>query len=305
LFVMGGARSSLGGAAGKATNVKPGIRSERPRPMAAEAGANREVALDRIGGALWGMFIGDALAMPTHWFYGGENQVKRTYGGQIQGYTKPSTQLSGSIMNLSSTGGGGRGSDKGDIIGNIINHGKKEYWTAQGSYHYHCTLEAGENTLECQLARLLVRTIAEDGGSFSPDNFRTKYVEFMTTPGSHNDCYASTCHRMFFANMQRGLAPEKCPDNDNHNVDTIDGIALTVPVALALAQRLPLEEVQQQAAECAAVTRNSPSLQEYVAQYAGIMNDLVQGTKMNEALTRAGWSKLLGDASRRSDPVVA
>jgi hypothetical protein len=35
-------------------------------------------------------------------------------------------------MNLSSTGGGGRGSDKGDIIGDVILHGKKKYWLRGG-----------------------------------------------------------------------------------------------------------------------------------------------------------------------------
>ena len=24
---------------------------------------------DRMRGALWGMFVGDALAMPVHWYY--------------------------------------------------------------------------------------------------------------------------------------------------------------------------------------------------------------------------------------------
>ncbi len=35
-------------------------------------------------------------------------------------------------MNLSNTGGGGRGSDKGDIIGDVILHGKKKYWLRGG-----------------------------------------------------------------------------------------------------------------------------------------------------------------------------
>ena len=30
---------------------------------------------DRVKGALFGLLIGDALSMPTHWFYGGERQV--------------------------------------------------------------------------------------------------------------------------------------------------------------------------------------------------------------------------------------
>ena len=48
----------------------------------------------------------------------------------------------------SNTGGAGRGSYKGDIIGDVIFHGKKEYWAPGQDYHYHATLEAGDNTLE-------------------------------------------------------------------------------------------------------------------------------------------------------------
>ena len=45
------------------------------------------VIVDRIKGALFGLLIAD-IAMPTHWFYGGERQVKSTYGN-INGYVKP------------------------------------------------------------------------------------------------------------------------------------------------------------------------------------------------------------------------
>ena len=118
-----------------------------------------------------------------------------------------------------------------------------------------------------------------------------RYVKFMTTPGSHNDTYAGTCHRMFFANWKAGvprpltpalplqpafaacrcgaphpsqhtlpfrevrlapsspfccssedrhisfagLPPQDCPDNDGHNVDTIDGLVGLIPVIVAAA----------------------------------------------------------------------
>lgn len=54
----------------------------------------------------------------------------------------------------------------------------------------------------------------------------------MTTAGSHNDTYAGTCHRMFFANWVKKTDPNECPDNDGHNVDTIDALTLAVPVIL-------------------------------------------------------------------------
>merc|ERR1719486_279665 len=106
-------------AIGKARPPEVGAAAKRGGSSVLKA-ATAEEAADRVGGALWGMLIGDALAMPTHWFYGGERQVHKTYGAALEGYVKPVTKLPGSIMNKSNTGGGGRGSDKGDIIGKVI-----------------------------------------------------------------------------------------------------------------------------------------------------------------------------------------
>ena len=62
-------------------------------------------------------------------------------------------------MNLSNTGGGGRGTDQGDIIGKVILHGKKKYWLRGESYHYHMGMAPGENTLEAILTRLMTRQL--------------------------------------------------------------------------------------------------------------------------------------------------
>ena len=74
-------------------------------------------------GALYGFYCGDSLAMPVHWYYD-INQLKRDFG-YIKKYESPKSQFIGSIMNLSSTSGGGRGNDKGNIVGDVILHGKK------------------------------------------------------------------------------------------------------------------------------------------------------------------------------------
>ncbi len=90
-----------------------------------------------------GFYAGDALAMPVHWYY--DLNILHDHWGDagITKYEKPKTYLPGSIMNLSNTGGAGRGSDKGSIIGDVINHGKKQYWIRGGDYNYHHTLNAG------------------------------------------------------------------------------------------------------------------------------------------------------------------
>lgn len=55
-----------------------------PPPPAAKRNMSATVA-DRCRGALWGACIGDALAMPSHWYYGGASQVKQDYG-EIKDY---------------------------------------------------------------------------------------------------------------------------------------------------------------------------------------------------------------------------
>ena len=55
----------------------------------------------------------------------------------------------------------------------------------------------------------------------------------MTTPGSHNDVYAATAHRMFFANWVKKKALNDCAANDGHNTDAIDGMINIIPITLA------------------------------------------------------------------------
>ena len=261
---------------------------------------------DRLRGALWGLFAGDALSSPTHWFYGGEGQVREVYGGLIRGYKKPVSHLAGSIMGKSNTDGGGRGqysASKRTIIGDVINHGKKKYWDPSKSYHYHCTLEAGENTLEAQLVRVLMKTMKD--GSFESDLFREAYVSFMTTPGSHNDSYASTCHRMFFANLEYKKLPLKdCPDNDSHNVDAIDGLVLPTVSALAEAYVFgDRSRAKKIASETCGATRKSTILQKAAEHWTDVLCDVFLDDK--DAAEAAGFSGATSKLKKKRDPVVA
>ena len=58
------------------------------------------------------------------------------------------------------------------IIGHVINHGKQDLWSPSKQIHYHATLQAGENTLEVQLARVLMKSMVDNHGSFHADHFR-------------------------------------------------------------------------------------------------------------------------------------
>ena len=106
--------------------------------------------VERMRGALWGMFIGDALAMPVHWFYNPADIVAQF--GRVTGYVAPQATHPSSIMSLHSTGSSGRGGQTGKIIGDVINHGKREFW-GKKSVHYHQGMAPGENTLNALCAR--------------------------------------------------------------------------------------------------------------------------------------------------------
>ena len=56
------------------------------------APAQARLLANRMAGALWGIFIGDALAMPAHWYYDVE-ALRQDYG-RITGYTAPHTRVS-------------------------------------------------------------------------------------------------------------------------------------------------------------------------------------------------------------------
>eukprot|EP01063_Lacrimia_lanifica_P002517 TRINITY_DN11324_c0_g2_i1.p1 TRINITY_DN11324_c0_g2~~TRINITY_DN11324_c0_g2_i1.p1 ORF type:complete len:456 (+),score=153.44 TRINITY_DN11324_c0_g2_i1:1189-2556(+) len=196
--------------------------------------------VDRVKGALFGMCAGDALAMPVHWYYD-RRRIFTDFGRDgITKYESPKKSFQGSIMNLSNTGGGGRGSDQGDIIGRVILHDKKQYWLRGGNYHYHHGMAPGENTLDTQVVtKLLMPSMTHFAGTAKAgtavvdrDDYLSRYVKFFTTPNTHNDVYAATAHRMFFANFAGGKPPAECADNDGHNTDAIDGLLNVIPMAM-------------------------------------------------------------------------
>jgi ADP-ribosyl-[dinitrogen reductase] hydrolase len=262
------------------TITKSAMKQPTSMPRASLSVSETSLLQDRLRKALWSYFAGDALAAPAHWFYGGFAQIQQAYGPHgIVGYVQPVLQLKGSIMNKSDLNGGGRSSGSSSktkgmtIIGDVINHGKAKYWSPSNEFHYHATLQAGENTLEAQLARVLMQSIVANKGLFDKEHFRDAYVEFMMRPGSHNDAYASTCHRLFFKNLVfEKKSPDKCPDNDHHNVDTVDGLVLPTIASLAVAASTGnAQTTAQAAADCATVTRNSVALERAAAAWSHVV----------------------------------
>lgn len=267
---MGMSKSRMINAEKAVTEVKRMINTDKAATEAKCLSSPVLDIADRVKGALYGLLIADAIAMPSHWYYGGQSQVSRAYGN-IKGYVQPTMHLPGSIMSKSDTGGGGRGGYSGDVIGKVIFHGKKKFWAPGADYHYHHALSAGDNTLEGLLMRRVVNITAA-AGKFAPDQILSDYINFMQTPSSHNDTYCSTAHRMFFANLAAGKDPQHCPDNDNHNVDTCDAFITAVPIAL-------LPTTDQEAAEnvktVVKLTRKSPEGAKYAEKYAKLLRAVV------------------------------
>ncbi len=68
-------------------------------------------------------------------------------------------------------------------------------------------MQAGQNTLNILVTRVLIRTLNNSRGKYDTDKFLESYIRFMTTPNSHNDTYAESFHRAFFARYAAGIDP--------------------------------------------------------------------------------------------------
>ena len=119
-------------------------------------------------------------------------------------------------------------------------------------------------------------------------------MKFMQTPGSHNDCYAGTAHRMFFENLMNGKDPKLCPDNDQHNVDTIDALTLIVPVILQYRN----DEAQlrnKKVMESIRVIRNVQSVEPYALLFSDMLVDVLDGKDLKQVVQ--GGADALGMGS--------
>ena len=163
-----------------------------------------ETSPDKLTGLAWGSFIGDALAMPVHWYYDRAALV-RDYGA-VRDYAAPKIPHADSILWRSEYT---PFNERGDIL-----HDQAQYWGQRG-IHYHQFLRAGENTLNLQLAKVVISSLIAKHG-YDADDYVQRYIEFMLTPGQHRDTYVEEYHRKFFTAYARGTAPRKCAGNDIH-----------------------------------------------------------------------------------------
>ncbi len=221
-------------------------------------------------GAWWGAWIGDALAMPAHWYYHSE-WIGRDYG-TFDHYKAPLAKHPDSIFwrsNYQATG------PKDDIL-----HEQAQYWGLRG-VHYHQFLKAGENTLNLKLAMQLAESLHERGG-YDREDYISRYLEFLLTPGNHRDTYVEEYHRGFFKNYAAGKPPAKCGINDQH----IGGLATLVPLILFYHDNP--EQLAGVVREHVSLTHKNEDVLAASQAFACLLSRILAGASILQALKECG-----------------
>ncbi|MFO1069017.1 MAG: ADP-ribosylglycohydrolase family protein [Geminicoccaceae bacterium] len=208
----------------------------------------------RIENALWGLFIGDALAMPVHWYYDPAN-IEADFPGGVRGYEAARHPHPEAFMlgrpyrpDVASAQALGRPYD--------ILHGHARFYTTTYTefaiarterdretgnaiaglserYHYHHGLRAGENTVAAHLVRVLLRTVVA-AGRYEPDAFLDGFIAHLATPGRNRDAYLEAWIRYWFENYARGLPAHACAARQRDDWSIAAHSALARPLVLAL-----------------------------------------------------------------------
>ena len=171
---------------------------------------------DKIKGSLYGMLVGDAIAVPGHWFYSPAN-LRRDYGEITEMVAPKATHAESMVQGMSYEGSIDIMHDKAHFYeGNTLakaaqeqqqqqqkqtlskddeealrdDHGNFVGAKASERVHYHQSLLKGQNTANACIARLAMRYLgaANAGGEdrYHPDEFLESLYNYMVTPPPHN-----------------------------------------------------------------------------------------------------------------------
>lgn len=227
---------------------------------------------DRVAGALSGLFIGDALAMPVHWYYDTE-ALRRDYG-VVKDYLKPRNPHPDSILWRSSYRPAGPSAD--------ILHNQAQYWGRKG-IHYHQFLKAGENTLNAKLAGELLRFLKKS--AYSPRGWLDHMVSYLTSPASHQDTYVEEYLRHFFSNYGKGVDPLRCGRRDERH---IGGMTLMLPLVIHLSDQP--ESARKYGLEHLQLTHGGTEMEQWGAVLIDTILPLFQGVPLRSAI-EASWQE--------------
>lgn len=224
---------------------------------------------DRYKGAETGAYIGDALAMPAHWYYD-QAELQKVFG-HITGFRDPPEIHTGSFLWRSSYE---PEETEYDILGK-----QRKYWGVK-NIHYHQFLEAGENTLNLKLLRLVLGMVSELGG-YDRETYINRYMKFMLHPDEHRDTYVEECHRGFFINLKKGLAPSECAVEEKY----IGGMVHVIPLytklrSLGYGHKSAGEAVQ----EHVSVTHKGDKIRKGVNTLTTLADEITGGKSLADTL---------------------
>ena len=153
-------------------------------------------------------------------------------------------------------------------------------------------MQAGENTLNLLCARVLLRSLNATG-NYDPADFLREYIDFMTEPDRHNDTYAESYHRDFFANYAKGIPPENCAGAEGHDTASIGGLVSLPILIIASLSEGNLTTTTAQALNHQRLTHRSPSLEIYSIELSALVFHIFHDTNPNiEELACAAASRL-------------
>jgi len=228
--------------------------------------------------------------MPVHWYYD-RAALHRDYG-VVRDYLAPRNPHPDSILWRSEYT---PLNERGEIL-----HEQAQYWGQRG-IHYHQFLRAGENTLNLQLARVLLDSLSALG-RYDGEDYLQRYLDFMLTPGRHRDTYVEECHRKFFTAYARGTKPRKCGGSDIH----IGGLA-HVGVLCAFGGE-DVAATREVVREHVQLTHRAPEVLKAADALVQILGAVVAGGALREAIFTHGsdWlsPRTAQQWSREPDEVV-
>lgn len=257
------------------------------------------------------MCAADSMSMPVHWYYD-ISDIKRDFGGWISGLTSPRDTHPSSILSLSNTAGSGRTAwsseaKRPDVVGSVILHDKLDLWkSSKGSVHYHQGLQSGDNTLNilCSLRAAQALVSGHFLDVSQPDARATvlsDYVQFLTTPASHNDTYAESCHRSFFSDWQdsRPTSPRQVlafaekrsrqklsSTFADSQLDAIGCLPVILPFVL-LSATTNDDQAVSAAVEFVKLTHPHPKVPEYVTIYSRALHAVLGGASIRQQAEHA------------------
>ncbi len=224
---------------------------------------------ERQQGTLYGLMIGDALAMPVHWYYD-TAALRRDYA-EVSDFQRPRNPHPDSILWRSSYQ---PASPETDLL-----HAQAQYWGQRG-VHYHQFLAAGENTLTTKLCQQLIESLVSQQGYDAAD-YLARYIPFMTEPGRHRDTYVEECHRGFFTNYARGIDAARCAVQEKH----IGGLAGVIPIAAWYVGQP--DEAERAATQHVGLTHAGELMASGVRLITRLLVEVLNGHPLEESLRAA------------------